>query len=144
MSRGVIVGIDTATTATSVAVLVPGGREVERRDDPGREERPRHAEALQPLIEQALAQAEASWEDVGRICVGTGPGGFTGLRLGISTARALAQGHDLPVVGISSLEALARGVELATPKELDLPGSPEVAGPVLAVLDARQIGRAHV
>ena len=39
---------------------------------------------------------------------------------------------------MSSLEALARGVELATPKELDLPGSPEVAGPVLAVLDARR------
>src|SRR5215510_13994353 len=85
MNRGVIVGIDTATSATSVAVLVPGGREVERRDDPAREERPRHAESLQPLLEQALAQAEVGWEDVARICVGTGPGGFTGLRLGIST-----------------------------------------------------------
>jgi len=138
MSRGVIVGIDTATSATSVAVLVPGGREVERRDDPGREERPRHAEALQPLIEQALAQAEASWEDVGRICVGTGPGGFTGLRLGISTARALAQGHDLPLVGVSSLEALARGIELVSAKELDLPGDPDLHGPVLAMIDARR------
>jgi tRNA threonylcarbamoyladenosine biosynthesis protein TsaB len=135
---GAIVGIDTSTRATSVAVLVPSGREVERRDDPGPKEQPRHAQALQPLLEQALEQAAVTWADVSRICVGVGPGGFTGLRLGIATARALSQGHDLPVAGVSSLEALARGVELATPKELDLPGAPEIAGPVLAVLDARR------
>jgi len=133
-----IVGIDTATSATSVAVLVPGGREIERRDDPGPGERPRHAETLQPLLERALEHAEVGWEDVGRICVGTGPGGFTGLRLGIATARALAQGHDLEVVGISSLEALARGIELVSSKELDLPGDPDLHGPVLALIDARR------
>ena len=86
-----MVGLDTSTSATSVAVLVPGGREVERRDDPAPGERPRHAESLQTLLEQALVQAEVGWEDVGRICVGTGPGGFTGLRLGIATARALVE-----------------------------------------------------
>jgi tRNA threonylcarbamoyladenosine biosynthesis protein TsaB len=135
---GAIVGIDTSTSATSVAVLVPGGREVERRDEPGRDEKPRHAETLQPLLEQALAQAEVTWEDVARICVGTGPGGFTGLRLGISTARALSQGHDLPIAGVSSLEALARGIELLGEYELDLPGDPDLHGPVLAVIDARR------
>ena len=133
-----IVGIDTATAATSVAVLVPGGREVERRDDPGPQERPRHAETLQPLLERALEQAGVGWDDVGRICVGTGPGGFTGLRLGIATTRALAQGHDLEVVGVSSLEALARGIELVSTKELDLPGDPDLHGPVLALIDARR------
>jgi tRNA threonylcarbamoyladenosine biosynthesis protein TsaB len=133
-----IVGIDTATSATSVAVVVAGGREVERRDDPARDERPRHAESLQTLLEQALEQAETSWEHVERICVGIGPGGFTGLRLGISTARALAQGHDLPIVGVSSLEALARGVELVQDIELDLPGHPDLHGPVLALIDARR------
>jgi tRNA threonylcarbamoyladenosine biosynthesis protein TsaB len=127
-----VVGIDTSTGATSVAVLVSGGREVERRDDPAPHERPRHAETLQPLLEQALAQAEVGWEDVARICVGTGPGGFTGLRLGVATGRALAQSHDLPVVGVSSLEALARGVELAGEKDLDKHGT------VLAVIDARR------
>jgi tRNA threonylcarbamoyladenosine biosynthesis protein TsaB len=138
VSAGAVVGIDTATSATSVAVLVPGGREVERRDDPPRDERPRHAETLQTLLEQALAQAEVAWDDVSRICVGIGPGGFTGLRLGISTARALAQGHDLPVVGVSSLEALARGIELVNGKELELPGHPDLHGPVLAMIDARR------
>ena len=138
MTTGAIVGIDTSTKSTSVAVMVPGGREVERRDDPLPNEQPRHAEVLQPLIERALEQAAMTWDDVTRICVGVGPGGFTGLRLGVSTARALAQGHDVEVVGVSSLEALARGVEMASPKELDLPGHPEVAGPVLAVIDARR------
>jgi tRNA threonylcarbamoyladenosine biosynthesis protein TsaB len=133
-----VVGLDTATGATSVAVLVQGGREVERRDDPGPGERPRHAEVLQTLLEQALEQAGVGWDAVGRICVGTGPGGFTGLRLGIATARALAQGHDLPVVGVSSLEALARGIELVGSKELDLPGHPDMHGPVLAMIDARR------
>jgi tRNA threonylcarbamoyladenosine biosynthesis protein TsaB len=136
--RHAIVGIDTATPATSVAVLVPSGREVERRDDPGPDERPHHAETLQTLLEQALAQADVGWDHVARICVGTGPGGFTGLRLGISTARALAQGHDLPIVGVSSLEALARGIELVSAKELELPGHPDVHGPVLAMIDARR------
>jgi tRNA threonylcarbamoyladenosine biosynthesis protein TsaB len=136
--KSAIVGLDTSTRGTAVAVIVTGGREVERRDDPGPDEAPRHAEKLQPLLESALERAEVTWEHVSRICVGTGPGGFTGLRLGVSTARALAQGHDIPVAGVSSLEALARGVDLLSEQEVDLPGKPDVAGPVLAVIDARR------
>src|SRR4051812_49683650 len=97
--RTAIVGLDTSTRSTSVAVIGVGGggvREVERRDDPAPNAAPRHAEALQPLIESALERAKVTWDDVARICVGVGPGGFTGLRLGVSTARALAQGRDLP------------------------------------------------
>ena len=138
MTSGVTVGIDTSTPATAAAVLVPGGPEVERRDDPGAGERPRHAESLQPLLEQVLEEAGVTWSDVARICVGIGPGGFTGLRLGIATARALSQGHDLPVAGVSSLEALALGAELVSPAEPDRPGGPDAAGAVLAVLDARR------
>jgi tRNA threonylcarbamoyladenosine biosynthesis protein TsaB len=119
-----IVGFDTATPSTAVAVLVPGGPEVELRDDPAPGEPPRHAETLQPLLERALEQAGQRWDDVTRICVGVGPGGFTGLRLGVATARALAQGRGLRLAGVSSLEALARGAE--------------AAAPVLAVIDARR------
>jgi tRNA threonylcarbamoyladenosine biosynthesis protein TsaB len=126
-----IVGLDTATGGTSVAVIW-GDKEVELRDDPAPGERPRHAEVLQPLLERALERAGAGWDDVGRICVGTGPGGFTGLRLGIATARGLAQGRDLPVVGVSSLEALARGAELVHSDDLDPTGT------VLALIDARR------
>jgi len=94
-----IVGLDTATPITSVAVL-GDGVERELHDDG---ERPRHAQTLLPLLERVVED----WSIVERLCVGVGPGGFTGLRLGISTARALAQALDLPVVPISSLDALA-------------------------------------
>jgi tRNA threonylcarbamoyladenosine biosynthesis protein TsaB len=118
----VIVGLDTSTTAASVAAIGAHG-EFERRDEP---DRPRHAQTLQSLLEQVLADAGGSWDDVERICVGTGPGGFTGLRLGIATARALAQGRNVPLVGVSSLEALALGVEESDHSD------------VLAVIDARR------
>ena len=121
-----ILGIDTATAATAAAVWGPDGPEREARDDPAPGERPQHASRLLALIEEVLAGT--GWEAIERIAVGVGPGGFTGLRHGISTARALAQGRGLPLAGVSSLEALARG------------GQRE-AGPdraVLAVIDARR------
>jgi tRNA threonylcarbamoyladenosine biosynthesis protein TsaB len=115
----VILGFDTATAATSVAVWAPAGPARELRDDPPPGERPNHASRLLPLVEQVVG----AWDAVQRIAVGVGPGGFTGLRIGIATARALAQANDLPLVGVSSLAALAAGVEGA---------------PVVAVIDARR------
>jgi tRNA threonylcarbamoyladenosine biosynthesis protein TsaB len=121
----VILGLDTATSATTAAVWAPGGPALERRDDPPPGERPRHAGRLLGLVEEVVASV--GWEEVERIAVGVGPGGFTGLRLGIATARGLAQARDLPVVGVSSLRALAVGAEI------------EAAGhPVVAVIDARR------
>ena len=120
-----ILGFDTATAATAAAVWAPGGPAVERRDDPAPGERPNHAARLLVLVEEALAAAETGWDAVERIAVGVGPGGFTGLRLGIATARALAQARTIPVTGVSSLEALAAGAG-------------ETGGAVVAVIDARR------
>jgi tRNA threonylcarbamoyladenosine biosynthesis protein TsaB len=124
----VILGIDTATASTAAAVWAPDGRGCERRDDPASGERPQHASRLLVLVEEALSGAGASWDEIERIAVGVGPGGFTGLRHGIATARALAQGRALPLAGVSSLEALARGA------------AREAGGDraVLAVIDARR------
>jgi tRNA threonylcarbamoyladenosine biosynthesis protein TsaB len=122
----VILGFDTATAATAVAVWAPDGPAVERRDDPPPGERPNHAARLLVLVEDALAEAGAGWDEVERLAVGVGPGGFTGLRLGIATARALAQARDLPLTGVSSLEALAAGA------------ADDDRAPVVAVIDARR------
>jgi tRNA threonylcarbamoyladenosine biosynthesis protein TsaB len=120
----VVLGMDTATPSTAVAVLLEDGRAIERRDDPAPGERPRHASRLLELAEQALADAGTDWEAVTRLAVGVGPGGFTGLRIGIATARALAQARELEVVGVGTLHALAAGAA--------------DAAVVLAVLDARR------
>jgi tRNA threonylcarbamoyladenosine biosynthesis protein TsaB len=117
----VILGLDTATADTAVALWAPGGPEVERRDEPPLGARPAHAGKLLLLVEEVLDDAGASWDVVERIAVGVGPGSFTGLRIGIATARGLAQARDLPLVAVSSLAALAAGADAA-----------------LAVIDARR------
>jgi tRNA threonylcarbamoyladenosine biosynthesis protein TsaB len=122
-----ILGLDTATAGTAVAVWGPRGPAVERRDDPPLGARPAHAGRLLVLVEEALSVAQAGWDAIERVAVGVGPGGFTGLRLGIATARGLAQARGLPLVGVSSLRALAAGAQ------------EEAAGrAVVAVIDARR------
>ena len=105
----ILLGLDTATTATVAGVLRADGSVVEVRDDPAPGVRPGHANRLLAAAEEALERAEVAWEAVERLAVGVGPGSFTGLRIGIATARAVAQARGLPLVGVSSLEALARG-----------------------------------
>ena len=67
----------------------------------------KHGEQLAPLIEQALAQAGIVRQDLTAIAVGVGPGPFTGLRVGLVTARTLAFVLDIPVYGVCSLDVLA-------------------------------------
>jgi tRNA threonylcarbamoyladenosine biosynthesis protein TsaB len=120
----VILGLDTATPATAVAVLPDEGEPVELRHEPAPGERPGHAAQLLPLARRALESVGATFADVRRIGVGVGPGTFTGLRIGVATARALAQGTGAELAAVSTLEALA-----------------EAAGgdrAILAVLDARR------
>lgn len=70
---------------------------------------PQHTTALLVEVERAV-EATGGWEEVGRIAVGVGPGSFTGLRVGIATARALGLSRGLPLSGVGTLDSLGRGL----------------------------------
>jgi tRNA threonylcarbamoyladenosine biosynthesis protein TsaB len=124
----IVLGFDTATAATAVALLdsAAPGDGAERRHDPAPGQRPGHAERLLALAHELLEAAGLSFAAVDRFAVGLGPGGFTGLRIGVSTARALAQASGAEIAGVSTLEALAANA------------GPAPGQAVLAVVDARR------
>ncbi|MCT4619751.1 MAG: tRNA (adenosine(37)-N6)-threonylcarbamoyltransferase complex dimerization subunit type 1 TsaB [Marinisporobacter sp.] len=66
-----------------------------------------HSQKLMPMIEELLKSCELAIKDMDIIAVAKGPGSFTGLRIGVATAKGLAHAVDIPVVGISTLDALA-------------------------------------
>ena len=117
-----VLAIETTTRLVSVA-LVEGGQVIlERAHD-----RPKQsAERLLPLIAELLSEAGWPRTSVERLGVSVGPGSFTGVRVGIACAQGLSLGLGVPLVGVSSLRAMARAV----------PAS--VAGVRCAVLDARR------
>jgi tRNA threonylcarbamoyladenosine biosynthesis protein TsaB len=116
----VVLGVDSAT-ADAVVGVTDGGEVVrEARVDPGPDGRPRHSQVLLPEIESSVEQA-GGWDRIERIAVGIGPGSFTGLRIGIATARALAQARGIPIAPVGSLAALARGISEGNSGALALP-----------------------
>lgn len=121
----IVLGLDTATSATVVALEWEDGRTVGAEHHPGPDERPGHAERLLAFVDGVMEESGVEWGDIGRIAVGVGPGGFTGLRVGIATARALSQANGIEVVPVSTLAALAAGAH----------GEREA---VMAVVDARR------
>jgi tRNA threonylcarbamoyladenosine biosynthesis protein TsaB len=134
-----VLAFDTATRATAVALDGDQHALLELRDDPPAAERPRHATRLLPLIAAVMDQAGLGWEGIDRIAVGLGPGTFTGLRIGVATAKALAQATGAALVGVSTLQALALNLELLgdpTP-EADGDRVPDLDA-ILPLLDARR------
>jgi tRNA threonylcarbamoyladenosine biosynthesis protein TsaB len=107
-----ILGLDTSTAASAAAVLRSDGRGFAR--DPGPEAlgaRPAHSRELLPAAEGALQDAGLSWGQLDAIGVGVGPGAFTGLRIGLASAHGLAAANGLELRPVSSLAALAVGIE---------------------------------
>lgn len=68
-----------------------------------------HASALTPLIAALMEASEFRFSDLSAVVVAKGPGSYTGLRIGVSTAKGLCYANELPLIGIDSLEALAYG-----------------------------------
>ena len=100
-----VLGFDTATPVTSVAVSEDGRIIAELSITGDRTQ----MERLMPMIDAALKDSGIKVSDVDGIAVGTGPGLFTALRIGVATANALSQALRVPIVGVSSLDALAEG-----------------------------------
>jgi tRNA threonylcarbamoyladenosine biosynthesis protein TsaB len=145
-----VLGFDTATPATVVGLRLADGTTLQARDDPPAGERPGHATRLLPLASELLARAGLRWGQLDRIAVGVGPGTFTGLRIGVATARGLAQSLGIEVAGVSTLRVLAEAalrapdVEWAQPQPQPQPQAQAGGGAsvskrgVLAAVDARR------
>jgi tRNA threonylcarbamoyladenosine biosynthesis protein TsaB len=108
-----ILALDTSTLTLSLALLTPSGQVVEFvAEGPPRKQ----SELLPQLIEALLARHQQKLTQVTGFVVGLGPGSFTGLRIGLATVKGLAYALRVPVVGVSSLAALA----LEGPRETEL------------------------
>ena len=103
----IVLGLDTATPATTVALALPGTPPLERRDDVEPGARPRHTERVLELAAALLREAGVGWGQIDLVAVGVGPGGYTGLRIGLATARGIARSAGVRLAGVGTLRALA-------------------------------------
>lgn len=122
-ARGPILAIDTATTLAVVALGAADGSPIARASWAAGY---RHGEELLARIDALLAGAGTAAADLGALAVGTGPGAFTGLRVGIATAKGLACALRLPIVGVASGLALLDAARAAAP----------AAGPLVLLMPA--------
>ena len=119
-----ILAIDTATAACSAALMGDGAIIAARHEEMLRG----HAEALLPMVEAVMAEADVAYGALDLIATTIGPGAFTGLRVGLAAARGLALAGGLPIIGVTTLEALAHAV----------PAGERGERSVVAVINARR------
>ncbi|EPE61433.1 glycoprotease family protein [Exiguobacterium sp. S17] len=117
--------IDTATTRLSVALSENGSIQAEATVMVSKN----HAVTLMPMIEQLMAAVKWTPTELERIIVTTGPGSYTGIRIGVTTAKTLAYTLKLPLVGVSALRLMA--------------AAPNTELPVVSLIDARR-GNAYI
>jgi tRNA threonylcarbamoyladenosine biosynthesis protein TsaB len=111
-----VLGFDTSTAATTVCLLRSDGEAFEAEPPVERLfEPPGHARELMPGVERVMREAGVSFADLDALAVGIGPGGFTGLRIGIATAHGIAQSAGIPLHPVLSLDALAAGIKGSDP-----------------------------
>jgi len=119
-----LLALESATDALSVALLDDRGSVVLREHAGARQ----HSAALLAVVDETLRAAGVALGEVAAMAISAGPGSFTSLRIGLATLKGLAFGRSIPVVGISTLEAIALGALAEAPPDAE----------VLALLDARR------
>lgn len=118
-----ILALESATTTVGAALVADDSVLAEQVHDAPRQQ----TETLHPLIESVLRAASVSVDDLGAVAVDLGPGLFTGLRVGVGAAKALAFARRVPLVGCTSTEALVLDALVHRPRR-----------PVLAIVDVRR------
>lgn len=101
-----VLAFDCSTSACSAAVMVAGEITAHRFAAMSRGQ----SEALMPMIQDCLAEAGLSWEQIDLVGVTVGPGTFTGLRIGLAAARGIALAGKIPLAGVTTCEAVAYAV----------------------------------
>ncbi|MCA1456101.1 tRNA (adenosine(37)-N6)-threonylcarbamoyltransferase complex dimerization subunit type 1 TsaB [Bradyrhizobium sp. BRP22] len=120
----IILAIDTALDACSAAVFdTTASKAIALQSQPMKRG---HAEALMPLIARVMKESGIAFGSLDRIAVTTGPGSFTGLRVGLSAARGIALAAGKPVVGVTTLTAYAAPVVAENGEQ-----------PIISAIDAR-------
>lgn len=102
-----ILAIDTTSNICSAAILDNEKLIFENTINNGLT----HSENLMPLVKDLFEKSSITLKEIDLIAVCIGPGSFTGIRIGISSVKAMAEVHDIPVVSVTSLEALANGTD---------------------------------
>lgn len=116
-----VLAIDCATSACSAALLLPDGATVRRY----REMERGHAEALMPMVAEVLAECGLAVRELDLLAATVGPGAFTGVRIGLAAAQSMALAADLPLAGVTTLEAVAAA-------------QPDPAWPMLVALETKR------
>jgi tRNA threonylcarbamoyladenosine biosynthesis protein TsaB len=107
-----LLGLDTSTAAAAACVLRADGAVFEVAPEPrALRDPPAHARELMPAVADVMERAGLGWNELEAVAVGVGPGSFTGLRIGVTTARGLASATELGLRPVSSLAALAAGID---------------------------------
>jgi len=112
----IILAFDTAMAACSAAIWRDGailGRRCQKIDRG-------HSEILIPMIHEVLAETATNFSDLDRIGVTVGPGSFTGIRIGLAAAHGFGLAASLPLVGVSTLEAVAESAMLRNDERRDI------------------------
>ena len=124
-----ILHIETATDVCSVA-LSRGAEVIGLKEEAGGNN---HAKHLLPFVEEALKQGGCTVKDLDGVAVSVGPGSYTGLRIGVSTAKGIAYTAGIPVMAIGTLEGIAQGAKALWT------GSDDVQPQIVPMIDARRM-----